>query len=246
MVDKALGVLATIRHPNLCTLYGETTSDLGIQYAVLEYAQHNLFDIIYNRTMHLEDDTILSIIRNVACGACNSVQQPPQLTPTPLRPSSGLSQHQVAGFHRRQFRPFPEAHSDGIVCIVALGMNYLHLMEPPVLHGNLKTANVLVDGNFVGMSLSPMPLPTNTHTQPHTNDFAPRPPPDPHRCPSLGPRPQRALPWSARLSLLSSTSSSPSPSSTSPAFAAIAVTVRLHSLWMSWSLNTNARACWNG
>jgi hypothetical protein len=29
-------------------------------------------------------------------------------------------------------------------------MNYLHLMQPPVLHGNLKSANVLVDGNFVG------------------------------------------------------------------------------------------------
>jgi len=96
MTHKKLRVLATIRHPNLCSFYGDTISQMGIQYAVLEWAQYNLFEIIHNRTMRLEDDMGLSIINNVACG-----------------------------------------------------MNYLHLMEPPVLHGNLKTANVLVDGNFV-------------------------------------------------------------------------------------------------
>jgi hypothetical protein len=29
-------------------------------------------------------------------------------------------------------------------------MNYLHLMQPPVLHGNLKCTNVLVDEYFIG------------------------------------------------------------------------------------------------
>lgn len=35
-----------------------------------------------------------------------------------------------------------------IIKNIAAGMNYLHSMDPPVLHGNLTAANVLLDKNL--------------------------------------------------------------------------------------------------
>lgn len=41
---------------------------------------------------------------------------------------------------------------------VAAGMHYLHSMEPPVLHGTLRTVNVLVDSNLTAKVRRPAQL----------------------------------------------------------------------------------------
>ena len=44
-----------------------------------------------------------------------------------------------------------------IIKNIAAGMAYLHAKDPPILHGDLKTKNVLVDSNFAAK------VPTTLH-----------------------------------------------------------------------------------
>jgi serine/threonine protein kinase len=65
-------------------------------------------------------------------------------------------------------------------------MHYLHTLNPPVLHRNLKTQNLLIDeGGRVkicnpNLNLDPNPHP-NPHPHPHPHAHAnPNPSPNPH------------------------------------------------------------------
>ena len=40
-------------------------------------------------------------------------------------------------------------HQVGFTDQITLGMNYLHTLSPPVVHGDLKIANVLVDDGCI-------------------------------------------------------------------------------------------------
>lgn len=66
-----------------------------MKYVVTEFMEESLHELIHNSTVALDENILVSIVKNIA-----------------------------------------------------VGMNYLHSMEPPVLHGTLRAVNVLVDLNF--------------------------------------------------------------------------------------------------
>lgn len=64
--------------------------------------------------------------------------------------------------------PLPWELRFRIIHETAVGMNFLHCMSPPLLHLDLKPANILLDAHYhvkVGHSLSEWD--THTHTPPH-------------------------------------------------------------------------------
>jgi hypothetical protein len=74
ILEKEMAVLVTVRHPYLCSFLGETTSDMGIQYTVMEFTEDrtSLSELIHNPTMRVETDVLISIMKNIADGTCTT------------------------------------------------------------------------------------------------------------------------------------------------------------------------------
>jgi hypothetical protein len=97
ILEKEMAVLATVRHPNLCSFLGETTSYMGIQYAVIEYTAdlNSLSELIHNPSIRVENDVLLSIMKNVADGTYISHPAVPCRAPLSGRTPLGSGRRQL-------------------------------------------------------------------------------------------------------------------------------------------------------
>ena len=93
---REMRLLSKLRHPNIVTVMGAVLDITHEPMLIMEYMNHgSLYDLLHNRTVELEGETILPILRDIASG-----------------------------------------------------MRFLHCATPPVIHSDLKAANVLIDSRF--------------------------------------------------------------------------------------------------